>query len=246
MNATELFRAGKLTEAIQKLTEEVRQEPLDVRKRTFLFELLCFAGDYDRAEKHLNALSEGGKNAELGALLYRAALHAERERKQFIDNKAYLDVSGAEAAKSPSGTLNGRPFQELTDADPRIGPRLEVIVAGKYLWVPFEHIATVRMQEPKRLRDLLWSPAIVTNGPKFKGRDLGEVLVPVLSAGTSAQSDDSVRLGRSTVWEESDAGDIPFGQKILLADGEEIPLLEVRELEFAIAADPNADEAAAG
>jgi type VI secretion system protein ImpE len=96
------------------------------------------------------------------------------------------------------------------------------------------------------LRDLLWSPAIITNGPNFKGRDLGEVLIPVLSTGTSTQTDDAVRLGHATVWEESEGGDIPFGQKLLVADGEEIPLLEVRELDFATAADTSVDEAAAG
>ena len=44
MNANELFRSGKLTEAIRALGEEIRQNPLDTKKRTFLFELLCFAG----------------------------------------------------------------------------------------------------------------------------------------------------------------------------------------------------------
>jgi type VI secretion system protein ImpE len=242
MNATELFRAGKLTEAIQALTEEVRQNPTDPRKRTFLFELLCFAGDFDRGEKHLDVLAQGGKNAELGALLYRAALHAERERRQFFESKTYLETGGSSAVKSPPGKLNGRSFQEIADADLRIGARLEIFVAGRYMWVPFEHIATLRMQEPKRLRDLLWAPALVTNGPSFKGRDLGEVMVPVLCPFSSTHSDDAVRLGRATVWEEAGGAEVPFGQKMLLVDGEEVPLLDVRELEF-VAAD---SQAAAG
>jgi type VI secretion system protein ImpE len=50
-----------------------------------------------------------------------------------------------------------------------------------------------------------------------------------------------VRLGRSTVWEEEADGEaLPFGQKMLLVDGEEFPLLEVRTLEI------NAFEQAAG
>ncbi len=40
-----------------------------------------------------------------------------------------------------------------------------------------------------------------------------------------------------TVWEEtSGGGEIPVGQKMLLVDGEEVPLLEVRKLEFRQAA----------
>ena len=235
MTATELFRAGKLTEAIRAVTEEVRQDPSDARKRTFLFELLCFAGDFDRGEKQLDVLAQGGKTAELGALLYRAALHAERERVQFFANKTYLETPGNASGKCPSGRLNGRPFREILDADPRIGARLEVFLAGRYLWVPFEHIASIRMQPPKRLRDLLWAPALVTNGPLFQGRDLGEVLVPVLSPFTSTCADDSVRLGRATVWQEENGVEVPFGQKMLVIDGEEVPLLEVRELDFVTA-----------
>jgi type VI secretion system protein ImpE len=45
-------------------------------------------------------------------------------------------------------------------------------------------------------------------------------------------------LGRATVWDAAENGEeIPFGQKLLLVDGEEFPLLEVRTLEIA-AADP--------
>ena len=240
MNPTELFRAGKLIEAIQALTEEVRQDPLDARKRTFLFELLCFAGDFDRGEKQLDVLAQGGKNSELGALLYHAALHAERERRQFFASKAYLETPDSAPSKSPVGTLNGRPFHDIRDADPRISARLEVFLAGRYMWVPFEHIAGVRMTPPKRLRDLLWAPALVTNGPEFKGRDLGEVLVPVLSPFTSSCADDSVRLGRTTVWQEADGIEVPFGQKMLVIDDEEVPLLEVRELDFVTAEQPAA------
>ncbi|MCL5745215.1 MAG: virulence protein SciE type, partial [Acidobacteria bacterium] len=45
--------------------------------------------------------------------------------------------------------------------------------------------------------------------------------------------DGEVRLGRSTVWEETgDAKVVPAGQKLFLVDGEEYPILEVRKLEF--------------
>src|SRR5256884_9996718 len=77
-----------------------------------------------------------------------------------------------------SGTLNGRPFATLEDADPRIGPRLEVFAAGRYLWIPFAHLAPVRMSAPKRLRDLLWTPALVRPAPGLQGLGLGEVLLP--------------------------------------------------------------------
>jgi type VI secretion system protein ImpE len=256
MNANELFRSGKLTEAIRALSEEIRQNPLDIKKRTFLFELLCFAGEWERGEKQLDVLAQGGTNVELGALLYRAALHAERERQQFFKSKAYLDsavpagdvpeiaeaLAAEQSSKSLSGTFNGQPFQNISDADLRIGARLEVFVAGRYLWVPFEHIVSVKLQPPKRLRDLLWAPALITNGSKFKGRDLGEVLIPVLSPFSSTHDDEAVRLGHATAWQESDGLEVPFGQKMLLIDEEEVPLLEVRELQL----DASREAASAG
>ena len=84
MNAGQLFQAGKLDQAIQALGAELRDNPADAQRRTFLFELLCFAGAYDRAEKHLDFLATGGKDAQLGALLYQGALHAERTRSELF------------------------------------------------------------------------------------------------------------------------------------------------------------------
>jgi type VI secretion system protein ImpE len=131
------------------------------------------------------------------------------------------------------GTINGQPFQTLEDADPRIGSRLEVYAAGAYLWLPFEHISTIQMQPPKRLRDLIWITALVHTGEQFKGKELGEVLVPALQPFSYKHADETVRLGRMTQWQEEENGEVvPVGQKMLLVDGEEMPFLEIREIEF--------------
>jgi len=228
MNANDLLRAGRLSEAIQALNEEVRQAPADAQKRTFLFELLCFAGEYDRAERQLDALSNDNKNVQMGALLYRAALAAERVRHKFFQQGDYKNH--AAAAEQVAGMLNGGAFQTIGDADPRIGSRLEVLAGGDYLWIPFEQIASIRMQPPKRLRDLLWAPVLLQTGPECKHRDLGEVLVPVIYPGSFRHEDENVRLGRATTWAEQDDSELPFGQKLLLVDGEEVPFLEIREL----------------
>ena len=230
MNSRELYRAGKLDEAVRALGSELRNDPTDVQRRTFLFELLCFTGEYDRAEKQLDILADAGKEAAMGTLLYRSALQGARTRRDMFERKTF--PLGAEGAPS-GGTLNGQAFETIEDADPRIGARLEVFAAGAYLWLPFEHIASVRMEPPKRLRDTIWIPAILQTGPKCKGLDLGEVLLPVLTPLVSKHPRDSVHMGRETVWEEADGETVPAGQKLLLVDGEEIPILEVRNLLFA-------------
>ena len=237
MRARELFQAGQLDAAIDALGVEVRDNPTDTQRRTFLFELLCFAGQYGRAEKHLDVLAQSGPQSGMGALLYRSALHAGLTRDRMFRDDT---VPAAPAStRELSGTLNGTPFTSLSDGDPRIGPRLEVFAAGQYTMLPFEHIASLRMSPPKRLRDLLWAPAVLKTGPLFKGLDLGEVILPALTPLSTEDQNDHVRLGRVTEWRELANGTaIPVGQKMLLVDGEEFPILEVRELDIAPAAAP--------
>jgi type VI secretion system protein ImpE len=230
VKAKELFDAGKVREAERELTIYLRDHPMDVAQRTFLFELLCFSGDYDRAEKQLSVLSQGNADRELGAVLYYAALHAEKTRHQLFEKQSFPKET---AAASFPGTLNGKPFQSLRDADPDIGARLEVFAAGAYLWIPWEHIASLEMEAPQRLRDTLWAPAIVRTGPSFKGTELGEVLIPAIYPFSWKHPDEAVWLGRVTDWAADDEGNqYPSGQKTLLLDGEEIPFLEVRSLQF--------------
>jgi type VI secretion system protein ImpE len=226
-NARGFYQAGQLDEAIQALDVEVRDNPTDVQRRTFLFELLCFAGKYERAEKQLGVLGRGGRDAEMGALVYHSALHAERLRQSMFERE---DVPAGAPAHAVSGTLNGVRFESLTDADSRIGARLELFVAGQYTWLSLEHVASVRMEPPRRLRDLLWAPAIVRTSEAFEGAELGEVLIPALAPLSWRHPDGAVRLGRVTEWVSDGDREAPVGQKMLLVDGEEIPVLEVREL----------------
>lgn len=232
MKARALFDAGRLDEAVESLGSELRNDPTDARRRTFLFELLCFAGAYDRAEKQLDVLARGSREAEMGAWLYRSALHAERVRQEMF---AAGPPPSAPPAPAVSGTLNGAPFASLLDADPRIGARLEVFAAGQYTWIPLEHVAAVRIEAPRRLRDLLWAPARVETGPGFPGMEMGEVLLPVLAPLSWKHADAEVRLGRVTDWDElPDGTQVPVGQKLLLVDGGPFPFLELRELEIAV------------
>ena len=241
MSVQELFRAGKLQESIQALGAELRDHPADTKRRTFLFELLCFAGDYARAEKHLNLLSDANADAAIGALVYRSAVSAERKRRAFFEGKQYQQAAAQPVQRS--GKLNGEAFQTIEDIDPRIGARLEVFIAGEYVWLPMAHVGTLQMEAPRFLRDLLWSSATVAASSSMQGQDFGEVLLPILYPFSSQHERDDVKLGRETDWvlAEEDPIEIPYGQKMLVLDGERsVPFLEIRTLEFddAVAASP--------
>jgi type VI secretion system protein ImpE len=229
VNPKELFKAGKVREAIEVLTAHLRDRPSDTVQRTFLFELLCFAGEFTRAEKQLAVLSSGSSDKETGAIVYYAALHAEKMRHELFEKQSFP----SDSPSCPPGELNGTPFTELRDADSDIGARLEVFAAGAYVWLPFEHLASLEMGPPQRLRDMLWAPALVQAAPSFKGMDLGEVLIPAIYPFSWKQPDGQVWLGRVTEWlENEEGGESPVGQKMLLVDGEEFPFLEVRSLKF--------------
>lgn len=225
----ELFAAGKVREAEKVLTAYLREHPSDTVQRTFLFELLCFEGEYARAERQLSVLAGGSVEKETGAIVYYAALHAEKTRIDLFEKQAFP----TEPTVSPAGELNGKPFTDIRDADPDIGARLEVFAAGAYLWLPFEHVASLEMRPPQRLRDTLWAPALVQTAPSFKDMDIGEVLIPAIYPFSWKHPDEAVWLGRVTDWTVDDEGrEYPSGQKVLLVDGEEVPFLEVRSLQF--------------
>jgi type VI secretion system protein ImpE len=229
LTPTELFKAGKVREAVQALTVHLREHPSDTVQRTFLFELLSFSGEYSRAEKQLAVLGEGNQDKETGAIVYYAALHAERTRHDLFEKKAFP----SDQASPIAGTLNGDAFSVIRDSDPNIGARLEVFAAGSCVWIPFRHLASVEIGPPQRLRDTLWAPALVQTGSSFRGMDLGEVLIPAIYPFSWKHEDENVWLGRVTDWSADEQGtEIPLGQKMLLIDGEEFPFLEIRSLKF--------------
>jgi type VI secretion system protein ImpE len=99
--AKELFRSGELAAAITQLISEVKARPTDTSARIFLFELLCCAGEWDRAERQLDVIATQGAQTELGVMAYRNCLRAERERRKLwaeggephflADPPAYVD-----------------------------------------------------------------------------------------------------------------------------------------------------------
>ena len=227
-SAREHLADGRLESAIDALGVELRSNPTDTQRRVFLFELLTFAGQYDRADKQLDLLARGGPDNELAVLPYRAAMLGERVREHMFLTGDFP----VGAAPSPvAGTLNGRPFLSIEDADPRIGARLEVMAGGKYMWVPLAYVQALHIDPPQHLRDLRWMPARLSTSAALSDTELGEVLLPSLSPLAWKSSDAELRLGRAADWEDLPDGSFaPVGQKMLRVDDELIPLLDVRDL----------------
>ena len=227
-SAESLFASGRLEEAVAQLSDALRSQPTDRALRTFLFELLSFAGEYERADRQLAALAADGPTVEAAVATYRAALQAERVREHMFDTG---DLPAPHAPPAVRGSLDGVAFTSITDGDDRLGPRLEVIAGGRYLWIPFAHLASIVVQPPTRLRDLRWLTARITTNTTIKDLELGEVLLPALTPACWRSPDMELRLGRATDWsEQADGSYRPEGQKVLRIDDRDVPLVDVRTL----------------
>lgn len=140
---------------------------------------------------------------------------------------AELRARAFDMAPSAPGTLNETRFEWIADADMRLGPILEVIVNGKYFWMPFTAIHALRCEPPADLRDAVWTPANLTlqNGGEFV------VMIPTRYPGTTFSSDGTAKLARATDWVDAGADTyVGIGQRLLTTDAGDTALMELRAL----------------
>jgi type VI secretion system protein ImpE len=261
MNAEESLRHGDLQAAMSALQDQVRSDPSNVEYRVFLFQLLCVTGDWERALTQLNVAGDLDAGTLAMVHTYRDLLQCEALRQRVFageispmifgepqewvakviealrvdasgkpDKAQLLRLEAFEAAPVVAGTLNGTEFEWVADADSRIGPFLEAIINGRYYWVPFHQISEIRCDEPEDLRDFVWAPAqfFLPNG----GQTVG--FIPTRYTGSETADDDLIRLARKTEWDELAEGVYAgLGQRMLVTDRDEYPLLEVRNLALA-------------
>jgi type VI secretion system protein ImpE len=260
VKAKELLQTGQLSAAIAQLNQEVRSHPTDSQLRTFLFELLCFAGDFTRAERQLDVIAQQEATTEVGVQVYHNVLEAERARQRLFseglgpnflfDPPSYVHLHleavnrlreanyievGALLEESASSRSH---FKGKLDGDP-----FQDFRDGDDLLAPVLEVI-VR-------NTYIWLPfeqikRLAISTPK-RLRDLlwipatleshlgpvGEVFLPVLYAGSSEHADDQVKLGRMTDWRDvTDELALGVGQHLFFIDGQDRGILEVRDLAF--------------
>ena len=142
---------------------------------------------------------------------------------------AQLRERALEAAPATPGALNGEPFEWIADGDARLGPCLELIISGRYYWVPFSRIRSMVVEAPADLRDFVWTPANLTwaNGGE------AVALIPTRYPGSEAAEDTALKLARRTDWQpQSDQSYFGLGQRAFITDAAETALLDVRRIDF--------------
>lgn len=147
-----------------------------------------------------------------------------------VAEAATLRAKAFDAAPAVSGQLNGAPFEWVADADMRLGPVLEVVVNGRYFWMPFNQIGSITAEAPADLRDCVWTPVNITL------RNGGDIvaLIPTRYSGTSTHGSPAERLSRATRWVDTGAETYQgIGQRLLATDAGDTALMDLRSLEMA-------------
>jgi type VI secretion system protein ImpE len=257
-NAAVRLRAGDLHGALAAATEDVRGAPTDARYRLGLFQLRSVLADWSDASLQLRTAVELDPSlARLGAL-YQAAIAAEIERERVFRGEAVPTVVGGpepwmetlaaalrhaaagrpdafvrlrdeafDSAPATAGQINGETFEWIADADTRLGPLLEAVVDGVYAWIPLQRLDRMRIEPPSDLRDRVWLPAAAT----WSDGGRSNILLPARYPGSGRGDDSALLLGRRTEWQGNEAGPLAGkGQRLLVTDMAEYPLLDVRTL----------------
>lgn len=138
-----------------------------------------------------------------------------------------LRAEALELAPATAGTIDGKSFEWIADADSRLGPVCEAIVDGKYYWVPFERIAGINVDAPTDLRDFVWAGAQI----KLTTDATQVALIPARYPGSEAADNDALRLARMTTWVEAGPDTfVGLGQRMWATDVGEFALLDTRDI----------------
>jgi type VI secretion system protein ImpE len=258
MDAHELFKSGKLAEAIDAQLAVVKAKPMDQGQRLFLFEMLVFAGDLDRAQRQIDAIQADQPEIVTALMVYRKLVDAERARRQVFSNKVQPGFLGpipehvrlrllglvkmADKALAEAATL----FQE---ANSQIVPLQGSLNGQAFSGLRDGDDCLGSVLEVHAQGRYFWVPleqvlAITMNAPRFprdllwipahlemKEGEAGSVFLPALYPGTELESDPQLKLGRLTDWR----GEDPVrgvGVKIFFVGADESSILDWRKLEF--------------
>jgi type VI secretion system protein ImpE len=259
MTASELFKQGKLQEAVEAQLKEVKENPADHGRRLFLFELLAFAGDLDRAQRQIDAVNYGDLELNAAVMQYRKILDSERARRRLMSESliprffgqppehVQWRMEGINRLREKRPSEAAELFAKATAACPERKGELN----GK----PFQSLRDcddlfAGILEVFAQGGYYWVPLeqldSVTVSPPKTPRDLlwaaarlemkdstGNVHLPLLYPGSHEHADNQVKLGRLTDWKSAEGGPVQgIGARIFLVDEDAIGLLDWRNLVF--------------
>ena len=261
MKARDLYKSGQLTEAVAAAVADVKVKPQDAAARSFLCELLCFAGDLERADKQLDTIGTQSPEAMVGVALIRQLIRGETARRQFFQEGRVPEVINTPSAwmtKQLEASVllrdadTARAAELLAEAE-ALRPRVGGTCDGARFddWRDLDDVIGGVFEVLTSNGKYYWIPVDSVESIEFKpaerpidllwrrvhmivrGGPDGEVYLPTLYADTYLQEDDQLRLGRATAWSGDETGVARgVGLRTLLIGDQDRTLLELSEVEF--------------
>lgn len=255
-----MLDGGNLNGAIEQTLSAVKSNPTDATARTFLFELSCFAGNWDRAEKQLEVIGHQDVNAMIGAQIYKQNISAERDRlRHFADGLmpecAMTPPKYVEKLLIVNNHIRENRFSEARQMLDEIEEERPAF-SGKINGEEFNDFRDYNDLTSCVLEAIIkgsytWLPFEQVKRLKFGEkkhlRDYywiqaefemingtnGELFLPALYANSWKSEDDQIRLGRTGDWHDI-GEDIYVGEglRTFQFDGGYKPISEIETLEF--------------
>lgn len=259
MSTFEHFQAGRLSDAVASAISDVKSAPTDLGKRTVLAEMLCYTGDLERADKHLETLAQQNPELGPGVALFRQLIRAEQARRQFFEEgrvpeivqepsaslRARLEASvmirdgdfggarisldQANAHPLPGGTVDDVPCEYLRDLDDLVADVFEVLTPNGKYYL-------IPMEQviSLEMRKPESPRELMWRPAEMTVRDgpEGEVYLPTLYHGSHKAEDDATKLGRATQWLDQGGITRGCGQRMLLVGEEARSILELNEMQL--------------
>jgi type VI secretion system protein ImpE len=261
MNGSELFEAGDLTGAVAALTDAVKRNPMDQEGRGLLAELLCLAGDLERADKQLDVLSNQDVESAPALAVFRQVVRAELARREFYSQGRLPEFLGV-----PTPVLKKHLEASILLRDGEPGRAAELLAqaedarqrpAGVCNGTAFDDfrdlddLSACFLEVLTTTGKYYWVPMETVLSIEFhppeRPRDLlwrrahlmvldgpdGEIFVPAIYADPNGVGTDQSRLGRTTEWIESDGSPVlGVGQRTFLVGDAALPVMELETVTF--------------
>lgn len=262
MSAEDLYQSGKLAGALEAGLAQVKSNPLDRNARFFLSELMCFSGEWERADRQLDSVVQQADDSAMLALLLRQLIRGEVIREQvFTEGRPpELVVPLTDDAKLQLELVAALRLGQTDDAASLTsrGEEARTVSTG----TADERSFTGIQDMDDRLRGVLevitasgkyfWVPWKNVRSLEFSAperpMDLiwrktlidvidgpeGEVYVPVrYPVPTGAGWDDALKLGRATDWSGDESTAVTgLGQRMLLLGEDAVSIMELKNLQI--------------
>lgn len=159
-------------------------------------------------------------------LLWASSCARSGELSQYQEALAWI----LENAPRLSLTVNDEKHDGFRDLDDQTCTVFEAhTIQGNYLWIPHHLVKTIEVSKPTRLVDHLWSKARLT---LTDDSNLGVYLPGMYFHSFDAETDDSIRLGRETNWNDNNGVEVGMGRRIFGAGDDEFTVFDFENAAF--------------